>query len=136
MTIMKEPMELLEEYSREIEMDTQIDVTNIMDKQLSSPNTKHKWLYRLMKAKRELIGMIEKKDNIIHNVVQKDNPMGLSKAVVVNKLESQMAYKDLQKKIKEYEILVEYLDSSVNKIFSQMGFDFRNLVELMKMEQL
>lgn len=132
----KEPMDLLETYSKEIEMDTSIDVTNIMEKQLSCPNVKHKWLFRLMKAKKELIDLIEIKDNFLNNVLSKDNPLKLSKAVIANKLETQGDYKNLQKRIKEQEILVEYLDSSVNKIFSQMGFDFKNLVELMKMEQL
>ena len=132
----KEPMDLLETYSKEIEMDTSIDVTNIMEKQLSCPNVKHKWLFRLMKAKKELIDLVELKDNFINNVMNKDNPLKLSKAVMANKLETQGDYKNLQKRIKEQEILVEYLDSSVNKIFSQMGFDFKNLVELMKMEQL
>lgn len=132
----KEPFELLEEYSKEIELDTSIDVTNIMDKQFSSPNTKHKWLFRLMKSKRELIRLIEEKDNFLNSAMNKDNPLKLSKAAMANKLDSLDDYKKLQKKIKEQEILVEYLDSSVNKIFSQMGFDFRNLVELLKMEQL
>lgn len=132
----KEPMDLLETYSKEIEMDTSIDVTNIMEKQLSCPNVKHKWLFRLMKAKKELIDLVELKDNFVNNVMNKDNPLKLSKAVIANKLETQGDYKNLQKRIKEQEILVEYLDSSVNKIFSQMGFDFKNLVELMKMEQL
>lgn len=132
----KEPYDLLEEYSKEIELDTSIDVTNILDKQFSCPNTKHKWLFRLMKAKRELIRLIEQKDNYLLNSMNKDNPLGLSKATLAKKLDSQEDYKTLQRKIKEQEILVEYLDSSVNKIFSQMGFDFRNLVELLKMEQL
>ncbi len=132
----KEPMDLLEEYSKEIEMDTSIDVTNIMEKQLSCPNVKHKWLFRLMKAKKHLIDLVELKDNFVNNVMNKDNPLKLSTAVISNKLETQGDYKELQKKIREQEILVEYLDSSVNKIFSQMGFDFKNLVELMKMEQL
>lgn len=132
----KEPIELLELYSKEIEMDTSIDVTNIMEKQLSCPNVKHKWLFRLMKAKKDLIELIDYKDNFVNNIMNNDNPLKLSKAVISNKLESQMDYKTLQKKIKYQEILVEYLDSSVNKIFSQMGFDFKNLIELMKMEQL
>jgi hypothetical protein len=132
----EEPMDLLEKYSKEIEMDTSIDVTNIMEKQLSCPNVKHKWLFRLMKAKKHLIDLVELKDNFVNNIMSKDNPLKLSKAVIANRLETQGDYKELQKRIKEQEILVEYLDSSVNKIFSQMGFDFKNLVELMKMEQL
>lgn len=133
---MKEPMELLEEYAKEIEMDTSIDVTNIMDKQFSCPNTKHKWLFRLMKAKKELLSLIYSKEDFIQHSMTTDNALRLSKATVASKLESQSDYKTLMRKIKDQELLVEYLDISINKIFSQMGFDFKNLVELMKMEQL
>jgi hypothetical protein len=132
----KDPNVLLEEYSKEIEMDTSIDVTNILEKQFSSPNTKHKWLFRLTKAKRELLNLINEKDNFLNNVMNRDNPLKLSKAVISNKLDSHEEYKALQRKIKDQEILVEYLDSNVNKVFSQMSFDFKNLIELMKMEQL
>ena len=134
--IEKEPMTLLEEYSKEIEIDTQIDVTNVMEKQLSAPNVKHKWLFRLMKSKKALLDLIELKDNFLNGVLLKDNPLKLSKAVVASKLETQADFKNIQKKIKEQELLVEFLDGAVNKIFTQIGFDFKNIVELMKMEQL
>ena len=133
---MKDPIAQIDEYAKEIEMDTSIDVTNIMEKQLSCPNTKHKWLFKLIKAKKNLIDLVEAKDFYIQNKLAKDNPLNLSKSVIANKAESQMEFRALQKSIKEQELLVEYLDSSVNKIFSQMGFDFKNLVDLMKMEQL
>ena len=133
---MKEQIDIFEEYSKEIEMDVQLDRINVLDKQFSLPNTKHKWLTRLMRAKRELIRLVDEKDHYIHRVMTKDNPLNLSKSAIANRVESQIDYKTLQKQIKEQEILVEYLDGSVNKIFSQMGFDFRNLVELLKMEQL
>jgi predicted transcriptional regulator len=132
----KDPNTRLDEYAREIESDTSIDVTNILEKQFSSPNTKHKWLYRLAKEKRELLKMVDEKDSYLSQIMNKDNPLRLSKAAISNKLDSQEDYKKLQKTIKEQEILVEYLENSVNKIFSQMGYDFKNLVDLMKMEQL
>lgn len=132
----KEPMILLDEYSKEIEMDTQIDITNVMEKQLSSPNIKHKWLFRLIKCKKHLLELIEQKEMFLNGALLKDNPLKLSKAVVASKLETQADFKNIQKKIKDQELLVEFLDSAVNKIFSQMGFDFKNIVELIKMEQL
>lgn len=129
-------MELLEEYAKEIESDTQIDVTNVMEKQFSSPNVKHKWLYRLMKTKKDLLTMGDARDNYIHETMERDNPLQLSKAAITSRLGSNQDYRKLQLKIKDQELLVEYLELNVNKIFSQIGFDFKNLVELMKMEQL
>jgi hypothetical protein len=133
---MKEPMKLLDEYSKEIEMDTSIDVTNLMEKQLSSPYVKNKWLYRLMQTKRDLISLIDTKDAYLHNSMENDNPLNLSKSLIAKKMETNLDYKTLNIKIKEQELLVEYLDMAVNKIFSQIGFDFKNLVELLKMESL
>jgi hypothetical protein len=120
----KDPMDLIETYSKEIEMDTSIDVTNIMEKQLSSPNVKHKWLFRLMKAKKHLIDLVELKDSFINTVMNKDNPLKLSKAVISNKLETQGDYKDLQKKI-DHKIIAtirrqehSYLTTQLKKVLS------------------
>lgn len=131
-----DPIKLLEEYSKEIDLDTSIDVTNILEKQFASPNVKNKWLVRLYRARKDLADLIDQKDSFIHNNLTSNNPMQLSKATIATKCGSDPTYKQIQKKIKDQELLVEYLDSSVNKIFSQMGFDFKNLVELLKMEQL
>jgi len=133
---MKNALELLDEYAKEMDMDTQIDSTNIMEKQLSSPNVKHKWLYRHMKSKKILIDLVEQKEGFINNTLHNNNPLHLSKAVVAAKAGNDPTYKELQRAIKDQELLVEYLDTNIGKILSQMGFDFRNLVELMKMEQL
>ncbi len=133
---MKDPIAQIDEYAKEIEMDTSIDRTNVLEKQFSSPNTKHKWLFRLIKAKKILVDLVEDKNSYIQNKIVKDNPLNLSKSVIANKAETQIEYKALQKSIRDQELLVEYLESSVNKIFSQMGFDFKNLVDLIKIEEL
>jgi hypothetical protein len=133
---MKNPMDLYEDYAKEMEEDTTINSVNVMEKQFSSPNVKHKWLYRLGKNKRVLLDLIELKDNFVNKQLTANNPLNLSKGALAAKSGNDPTYKELQSKIKDQEILVEYLDSAVNKIFSQMGFDFRNLVEMMKQEQL
>ncbi len=107
-----------------------------MEKQFSSPNVKHKWLFRLMQARRDYITLENARDSYVHNILNNDNPLQLSKSVVEKKIHSQAEYRILVNKIKEQEILIAYLDAAVNKIFTQIGFDFKNLVELMKMEQL
>lgn len=127
--------ELIQEYSEQIEEDTRIDVLNLKDKQLSSPNVKHKWLFKLTMEKKKLLELLEKKDHIVAGKMR-DNPLELSKARIQAKANIDDAMIALNKEIKKQELMIEYLDGAVNKIFSQMGFDFRNLVELLKMEQL
>ena len=128
-------MKLLDEYSKEIEMDTSIDVTNLMEKQLSSPYVKNKWLYRLMQTKRELISLEEARDAFLRNA-ENDNPLKLSKNALKNKAETQLEYRSMELKIKEQELLVNYLQSAINVIFDKIGYDFKALVQMMKMEML
>jgi hypothetical protein len=127
--------DLIKEYSEQIEEDTKIDVLNLKDKQLSSPNVKHKWLFKLTMEKKKLLELLDKKDRIVAEKM-KDNPLELSKARIQAKANTDDTMININKDIKKQELMIEYLDGAVNKIFSQMGFDFRNLVELLKMEQL
>lgn len=128
-------LDLIDQYAKEIEMDTNIDRLNVMDKQLSSPNIKHKWLFRVIKVKRNLLRLQEAKEMMILQEME-SNTLRLSKAIIMSRVESNAEAKKLTRQIKEHELLIEYLDRAVDKIFSQMGFDFRNLVELIKLETL
>jgi hypothetical protein len=128
-------LDLIDQYAKEIEMDTNIDRLNVMDKQLSSPNIKHKWLFRVIKVKRNLLRLQEAKEMMILQEME-SNTLRLSKAIIMSRVESNVEAKKLTRQIKEHELLIEYLDRAVDKIFSQMGFDFRNLVELIKLETL
>lgn len=132
---MENPSELIEKYAKEIEVDTQLDVTNIMEKQLSAPNVKHKWLYRLTQTKRDLFKLLDKKEDMLQQELA-GNTLNLPKISVQRKLDSNPDMLKLNRLIREQELLIEYLDNNVNKIFSQIGFDFKNLVALMQMEQL
>lgn len=134
---MSDILEQIKEYSTQIEQDTSIDITNVMEKQLSSPNIKHKWLYKKILEQKKLIDLIDKKDSFINNAVNKNDPtIRVSKAAIAANAANEPTYKELQRQIKDQELLVEFLDAAVNKIFTQMGWDFRNIVDLMKMEQL
>jgi hypothetical protein len=128
---------LLEQYAKEVEIDTSIDATNVMDKQMSAPNVKHKWLYRLMQARMQLLKYTEEKEAILQAAIE-HNParLKISNAAIKASVESKDEVKALNTKINRYTLLVDYLDGVVNKIYTQIGFDFKNLVELMKMEQL
>lgn len=129
------PQELIEKYGKEVETDTQIDATNVLDKQYSAPNTKHKWLYRLIQSKRLLAEQVKQKEDILNDTFENNNPAKLSKAVIKTKVDNSKEVKKLNDDIIQQQLLVDYLFGVVN-IYSQIGFDFKNLVELIKMEQL
>ena len=133
---MKSASEIQDEFVKELEMDTQMDSTTVMDKMLSSANIKQKWLIRKIRAQRRLYDLIAAKDGFVNDKLNNDNPLRLSKAVMAAKAGSDPTYRELQKEIQDQELLVEYLDGTVNKVLTQMSYEFRAIVDLMKLEQL
>lgn len=126
--------ELLEQYASELEIDTQVDITNIMQKQLSAPNIKHKWLYRRTMAKKELIRLVEFKESIISKLFENHN-LPISNATARKNFQKDSNVQKIEKNIRDQELLVEYLDDAVKQL-NNIGFDYKNIVELIKLEQL
>jgi hypothetical protein len=124
----------IDKYASELEMDTQVDSTNIFQKQLSAPNVRHKWLYRLVMCKKKLYILSEQKDNLI-NEMMKTSRLPVSNIAARKNFEKEPNIVLLDKEISKQELLVDYLDSAVKQL-NQIGFDYRNLVELLKLEQL
>ena len=131
---MSNPNELLERYAIELDTDTQVDITNIMEKQLSAPNVKHKWLYKLTQAKQQMLKLMYARDEIRQTIIDSNN-LPISDVVLKRKSSNDPRIIALEKDIAQYQILVDYLDVAVKQI-NQIGFDFKNIVELMKMENL
>ena len=129
-----EPYLLIEQYAKELDIDTQIDLTNVMEKQMSAPNVRHKWLYRLTQSKQGLLRLLDEKEALMHHKMQ-GNPLPVSAPALKRKAEGDSDIRTLNTKIREQELLVEHLDGAVKQI-NQIGFDFKNLVEMMKMENL
>lgn len=129
-----EPYLQIEQYAKDLDIDTQVDVTNIMEKQMSAPNVRHKWLYKLVQSKQGLLRLLDEKEALMQHKMQ-GNPLPVSAPVLKRKAEGDLDIQTLNKKIHQQELLVEYLDGAVKQI-NQIGFDFKNLVELMKMENL
>lgn len=130
---MEKADDLFEKFSRELEMDTQLDATNVLDKQYSLPNIRHKWMYRLRQCQRTMFKLVDAKNEYIEKAIQ-NTPIQLSKAKINRSIESDEKYKQLLEEIHSYESLIQYLDININKNLTSMGFDIKNIVELLKME--
>lgn len=126
--------EEIDKYAAELERDTSVDATNIFEKQLSAPNMRHKWLYRLVMAKKKLYSLAEQKDDLL-NVKMQTSRLPVSNLAARKNFERDSDIVSLNKDISKQELLVDYLDSAVKQL-GQLGFDYRNLVELLKLEQL
>lgn len=129
-------LELLEKYAKEAEIDTQIDAVNVLEKQFSAPNVAHKWNYRWIQAGKKLIELRQKRDSMVNDALENDNPAKLNKAIIKAKVENSKEMKELQKDIAEYELLEKYLDRCLMHIFgSSSGFTYKNIIDLLKREE-
>ena len=126
---------LIDRYAAEMEIDVYVDQINLKDKLFTSPRVKHKWLYRLTQSKRDLYTLMDAKEQLIMQKFS-DNPLGLSKASIKTKSESDADIRMLSKEIRDHELLVDYLDANMSKVLHYMGQDFKSLIEMFKMEML
>ena len=131
-------MELLKNYFEEVGKDLVLDDFNIKEQSMRLPARKHYWGAKLIKAKIERNQTFEKKRKLKKNITKEviaTSPVKLSQSAAEQAAERHESLSSLTSKIKELDIIIEYLEK-VEKTMSQMGFDIKNAVEIMKMEQM
>lgn len=129
-------MSLLETYIQELEEDVRLDELNLKDAALTLPGKKAKWVSRLMMEKSKLIDLSKRKDKLVLTVVEeikKESPVKLTYPSLKEAAERHSKIIDLNLEIKEKESVVEFLER-VDKTIHSIGFDIKNLIELIKME--
>ena len=131
-------MQLLTKYQEEAEEDAKIDFTLIQDKQMMLPSIKHKWVARLIRSKHELKSLERKRKRDIEDIAEQLKSK--SKVSVSDPSANAVARKHhsiikLDDRIEELELIVMYLEK-LEKLFSSMTWDYKNVVELIKMETL
>jgi phenylalanyl-tRNA synthetase alpha subunit len=131
-------VELLKKYFEEVGKDLVLDDFNIKEQSMRLPARKHYWVAKLITAKIERNQTFEKKRKLKKNITKEviaTSPVKLSQSAAEQAAERHESLSSLTSKIKELDIIIEYLEK-VEKTMSQMGFDIKNAVEIMKMEQM
>ncbi len=131
-------MDILTKYSEQISEELKINSLNVKECQMFLPSRKHYWVARLIEHKRDLNNLKKKKDKLVKALIdnkQVSSPIVLSKSNQEKLLEANETVEKLSEEIKTTELVVEYLEK-VEKIFSSMTYDYKNIVELIKMEQM
>ena len=131
-------MEMLERYINEIEEDLKIDQFNIKEASLKSPGRKHFWVSRLINHKRNLQSLENKKLDLkkqIMDQIHDQSPVKLSTYTVDKTSDDSGMIKEIQVKINEEKLIIEFLEKT-EKIFSSLTYDIKNIIEIMKLEQL
>ncbi len=131
-------MELLKKYIDEIGQDLVLDDFNLKEAQMRLPARKHFWVARLMDAKIKRNHLISKKKKLKKEVVKgviADSPVRITQSAAESAAEKHESVSALNDSIGELDAVIEYLEK-VEKIFSNMHWEIKNIVDINKMEQL
>ncbi len=131
-------MEILEKYIKDIEEDLKIDEFTIKEASLKSPGKKHFWVSRLIQHKRNLLKLEQERTQLkkkIMKEVQYQSPVKLSNVTLDKSADDSELIKKLSDKIDEEKLIIEFLEKT-EKTFSSLTYDIKNIVEVMKLEQL
>lgn len=129
-------MSELERYIKELEADVVLDELNLKEAALTLPAKKAKWVSRLMIEKSNLLELHKKKNQIIKSAVEevkKESSVRLAQPVLERAAERHPMVEDILSKIRDKEAVVEFLEK-IEKTMQSLGFDIKNLIELIKME--
>ena len=133
-----ETIELIDKYKKELDEDCKIDMLNLRDAQMRLPAIKHKWTSRLINHKieqdkiKKLVN--EAKATIIERQLA-DSTVAMSRPSLEKQAENHDTVIRLKEKAKEEGFIIMYLEK-VEQILRSVTFDIKNLVEIMKLEQL
>ena len=131
-------MELLKKYIEEVGKDLVLDDFNMKDVQMRLPARKHFWVARLMEAKIKRGSLDREKKKLKKDITREviaTSPVKISQNVAEQAAERHESIQKLTDQIKECDLIVEYLEK-VEKVMSQMSFDVKNILDIMRMEQM
>ena len=130
--------DLLNKYLTEAEEDSKLDVFTVKDVQSKLPAIKHKWVGRLIRAKRKLSNLYDVKEELMEELMIKakeQSHYSISDATLQKTVCKAKTVKEVDKQIKEYKLIIDFLERT-EKVFSSMTFDIKNLTEVMKLETM
>jgi hypothetical protein len=128
--------EIIERYSKEIETELHIDEFNIKEMSLKTPARKHHWVCRLIQHKKALLNLKAEKHTLKEEIVQaiqRESPVKVTRPIAEKSSYQHEKMIEIQHRINEQELIVDYLEK-VERTFTSLGFDIKNIIEIMKME--
>ena len=131
-------MEILQRYIQQVGEDLALSEFNIKEAQMRLPARKHYWVARLIEAKIAANKLEKEHAALVKNLtdqVKTHAPVALTPSAIKNAVESNSSVATLVEKLKDTKLLVEYLEK-VEKVFSSMHWEIKNIVDIQKMEQL
>lgn len=131
-------MEILKRYILEISKELEINEMNLKEASMRAPARKHFWASKLINHKIELNTLIKSKNTLVKSLMSKveaASPITLSKINLEKTVESTDEVKKINEDIKETDSIIEYLEK-VEKVYSSLTYDIKNMIQMTSMEQL
>lgn len=129
-------MDLLQKYIHELEKDVKLDELNLKEAALMLPAKKAKWVSRLMIEKNNLNDLYKQKNQAIHSAVkeiQQESAIKLTTPTLEKASERHPTVAKINQDIKSLQVVIDFLER-VEKTMQSIGFDIKNLIDLIKME--
>ena len=129
-------MDQLSLYIKELEDDVKLDELNLKEAALMLPARKAKWVSRLILEKNNLTELNKKRSKIISEVVEelrKESAIRLATPVLEKAAGRHGKVVEITSIIDQKQNVIEFLER-VEKTMHSIGFDIKNLIEVIKME--
>ena len=128
--------EIIEQYTIESSIDTNIDRLNVTDVQERLVNNKHKWSARLINHKIKLNKYRNQRFIILEEKIeeyQNTQPVMVNKSIAEKAVSKKKDIRDIDNKIENEILIIQHVEN-IYKNISFATNDIKNLVELMKLE--
>ncbi len=131
-------MKIIDQYKKEIEEELHVDEFNIKDVAMKTPGRKHFWVCKLIQHKRNLLNLKAERYNLkkeLVKLIQQESPIKVTLPIAEKTAYQHEKMIALQYSIDEQDLIIEFLEKT-EKTFTSLSFDIKNIIEIMKMEQL
>jgi len=123
---------LLIKFNSELAEDLKMDELTIKERAMLAPVIKHKWVARTAQYKLGLIKLKNAQKEALKNIA-KASPVSLSKSTMENMASRSPELQKYAESIEKMESVIEYLEK-VEKLTSSLTFDYKNVIDLQKLE--
>tara|TARA_B100000902_G_C26713283_1_gene622952 strand:+ start:127 stop:531 length:405 start_codon:yes stop_codon:yes gene_type:complete len=128
--------EIIEQYTIESSIDTNIDRLNVTEVQEKLVNNKHKWSARLINHKIKLNKYRNQRFTILEEKIeefQNTQPVMVNKSIAEKAVSKKKDIRIIDNKIENELLIIQHVEN-IYKNISFATNDIKNLVELMKLE--
>tara|TARA_R100001163_G_scaffold65583_1_gene63366 strand:- start:629 stop:1033 length:405 start_codon:yes stop_codon:yes gene_type:complete len=128
--------EIIEQYTIESSIDTNIDRLNVTEVQEKLVNNKHKWSARLINHKIKLNKYRNQRFTILEEKIeefQNTQPVMVNKSIAEKAVSKKKDIRIIDNKIESEILIIQHVEN-IYKNISFATNDIKNLVELMKLE--